>query len=438
MDYRAALDYLDSLTKFGIKFGLERISALSAKLGNPHKSLRAVHVGGTNGKGSTCTFLSSILHRSGYIVGTYLSPYVFDPRERIQINGEMISKEDFADLITRIREAAEEIRNTELGEVTEFEAKTMAAFLHFWERGVDMAVLEVGMGGRFDATNIIHPWTSVITNVTLDHMERLGSTVDAIAREKAGIIKPQTVVVTCAQDPDALNVIWNRCAHVGAELWRVMPSQVEFHLPQADFAVEYTVDNGALYVKSTDWAIGGLYPGLKGEFQYANAATAVAAAMSLERHGINLTPNSLFSGISEAYIPGRLQVVSENPLVVLDGAHNPDAALHLARTLKQDFEYRNLILVIGMLDNHSPDGVLAHIAPMASKIIATQSKWFKARKADEMASYAEKYVSDVETVYSIPEAVRRAQELAGPKDMILVTGSFYTIGEVNPNDLETL
>jgi len=430
VNYEEALAYLDSLTKFGIKFGMERIDVLSERFGSPHKRLKVVHVGGTNGKGSTCTFISSILSHSGLSVGTYLSPYVNDPRERIQINGQMISKDDFAHIITQIAPVADEIGKSDMGEVTEFEAKTMAAFLYFSQQQVDIAVLEVGMGGRFDATNLVHPMAAVITNVTLDHMERLGDTVAAIAREKAGIIKPTCTVITCAQDPDALQVISDKCAHTGAELWRVFPAGTEPVNPQGDFSVQYVHNEGTLAVRSSDWAIGGLCPSLKGEFQFANAAAAVAAVMSLERFDIRVSPSSIFSGISEAYIPGRLEVIQDNPLLVLDGAHNPDAAQNLAQTLPNTFVYKRLILVVGMLDNHVPEGVMSHLAVMATKVIATQSTWFKARKVDEIAESAREYCSDVESVPSVPGAVNRALQIARPDDLILVTGSFYTIGEV--------
>ena len=306
----------------------------------------------------------------------------------------------------------------------------MAAFLYFYQQQVDVAVVEVGMGGRFDATNLVNPMTAVITNVTLDHMERLGNTVAEIASEKAGIIKPNCTVVTCAQDIDALQVISDTCVRLGTELWRVSPVESTLVFPDGDFSVQYADEDGTLSVKSSDWAIGGLHPSLQGEFQYANAATAVAAVMSLERFDIKAPPSSFFTGISEAYIPGRLEVIRRDPLVVLDGAHNPDAALNLAITLPKTFDFRNLILVVGMLDNHAPEGVLSHLAVKASKVIATQSTWFKARKAEEIAESAREYCSDVETVSSVSGAFNRALEIAEPNDAILVTGSFYTIGEV--------
>jgi dihydrofolate synthase/folylpolyglutamate synthase len=342
----------------------------------------------------------------------------------------MISKDDFAHLMTQIAPVAEEIGKSDLGEVTEFEAKTMAAFLYFSQQKVDIAVLEVGMGGRYDATNLIHPMAAVITNVTLDHMERLGDTVAAIAREKAGIIKPSCTVITCAQDLDALQVISDKCAHTGAELWRVSPAGTNPVIPRGDFSVQYVHNEGALAVRSSDWAIGGLCPSLKGEFQFANASAAVAAVMSLERFDIRMSPYSIFAGISEAYIPGRLEVIQDKPLLVLDGAHNPDAAQNLAQTLPNTLRYKRMILVVGMLDNHAPDGVLSHLAVKAAKVIATQSTWFKARKAEDIAESARNYCLDVETVASVPGAVKRALQIAQPDDLVLVTGSFYTIGEV--------
>lgn len=432
MTYEESVEYLNGLIKFGIKFGLERITALSRAFGNPHRALRVIHVGGTNGKGSTATFIASILQEAGFRTGLYLSPYVRDLRERIQIGGRLIGKDEFAELISEIQPIADDISESDLGPVTEFEVKTMAAYLYFARQQVDFAVLEVGMGGRFDATNIVNPLVAVITNVGLDHTERLGPTTKDIAFEKAGIIKQGTILVTAVDDEPAWRVILERCHQEGAEVWRVMKSTSrKASSPSADLQLRYTPKGDAFGLHGGDFHFIGLRPGLRGPFQHANAATAVTAILALRRYEVHVPERSIHSGVSNAYIPGRLETVHDRPTVVVDGAHNPDAAHSLAAAVKQEFSYNRLILVVGMLSTHSAADFLEALAPMASKVIATQSRWHLARPASEVADEARRFCEDVETVERVPDAVSRALEVAAEDDLVLVTGSFYTIGEVS-------
>ena len=442
MTYEQSLAYLDSLIKFGIKFGLDRIRALASEFGDPQDRLRVIHVGGTNGKGSTCAFISSILREADYRTGLYLSPYVNDVRERIQVDGKLISKREFAELVAEIKPVADRISRSDLGPVTEFEVKTLMAYLHFARREVDFAVLEVGMGGRFDATNLVRPLVAVITNVSLDHTERLGTTVAKIAREKAGIIKNGSIVVTAAADERAWRVILNRCREEGVEVWRVIRSHApKANSPSAD--VQFRLSSkpsrhpgpveGAqesFSLNSGEVHLMGLTPGLRGRFQHVNAATAIAAALALERYEVRLPPKAIFAGVANAYLPGRLEVLRENPRLIIDGAHNPDAAANLASAVQSAFAFEKLILVIGMLNTHSVEGVLGHLAPIASKVIATQSKWHLARPAHEVAEAARTWCEDVEVIERVPDAVERAVSAAGKNDLVLATGSFYTIGEV--------
>lgn len=432
MTYQESLDYLDSLLKFGMRPGLERISALSEAFGNPHRQLRVIHVTGTNGKGSTCTFVASILREAGYRVGLYLSPYVHDVRERVQIDGEMIPKDDFAALVGEVKAVADELAKTELGDITEFEVKTMIAYLYFARRQVDFAVIEVGMGGRFDATNIVQPLVAVITNVGLDHMERLGNTVEEIAFEKAGIVKTGSVLVTAVDNEAAWRVILDQCHREGAEAWRVMSSHARHPgSPSADLQLRYFSKGRSFSLRGGEIEMLGLTPGLRGAFQHTNAATAVAAIKALERYEVRVTPQAIEAGVASASIPGRLEVLREKPTVIIDGAHNPDGARVLARSVRDGFVFDRLILVIGMLNSHSAEGVLAQLAPMAAKVIATQSRWVKATPAAEIAEAAREFSVDVEVVDRVGDAVTRALDIAGPGDLVLVTGSFTTIGEVH-------
>ena len=430
MTYDEALEYIDGLLRFGIKFGLDRISALAEAFGNPQKKLRVIHVGGTNGKGSTATMIASILQEAGYRTGLYLSPYVNDVRERIQINGHMISKDEFAKLVANIQPVVADIAKTELGPATEFEVKTMMAYLHFVQRNVDFAVLEVGMGGRFDATNIVEPLVAVITNVSLDHMERLGNTVEKIAFEKAGIIKTGSIIITAAEHPDAWRVISDKCRETGAEVWRVMNSQAMPQGPSADVQIRYTSENDRVSVCGSEMCIRDLRPGLMGKFQHINAATAVAAILALEKYEIKIPKPAISAGIANAYIPGRMEILQDAPKLIIDGAHNPDAARTLADSIRKDIQYDRLILVVGMLSTHPAKEFLANIAPMASKIIATQSLWMKAAPAQNIADAAREFCNDIEVIDRVTLAVRHALAIASPNDLVLVTGSFYTIGEV--------
>jgi dihydrofolate synthase/folylpolyglutamate synthase len=297
-------------------------------------------------------------------------------------------------------------------------------------RKVDFAVLEVGMGGRFDATNIVEPLVAVITNVGLDHTERLGDTIEKIAFEKAGIVKTGGVLVTAVDREEAWRVILKRCREEGAEVWRVVGSHARRpDSPSADVQLRFTDKGSSFSLHGGEVHMMGLSPALKGRFQNINAATAAAAVLAMEKYEVRISPQAMFAGVANAYIPGRLELIRDKPKLVIDGAHNPDAARALASAVADNFKYDNLILVIGMLDNHSPDGVLAALGPMADRIVATQSTWMKALPATEIAAVARRFCSDVEVVDSVPAAVKHAVETASEKDLILVTGSFYTIGE---------
>lgn len=437
-EFQDAVDYVHGLSKYGWKLGLERFSALCERLGSPQDKLRVVHVAGTNGKGSTTAMISSILHCAGYKVGTYYSPFVYDIRERVQVDGQLVTEEAFARLVNVIKPHAEALAETEHGHPTEFEVKTALGFLYFLEQCVDFAVLEVGLGGRLDATNIVTPLVSVITNVTLDHMDRLGNTVAEIAGEKAGIIKENGHLVTAAADPEAFEVIRRTCVERNSVLWHVRTKDGAGELEIVPVNPGEPYDANQLPLTASDSltinGMNGVYSdvkiGMSGDFQLINAATAIGAVEVLIQKGISIDEAAIRTGLESAYIPGRLEVLQKEPLLVIDGAHNLDGARQVASALKNHFHYDRLILVMGMVSGHSIENVIGTLAPLADKFYATSPAGPRSAHAEDVAKTARKYCSDVIVVNDVKDAVLQALGSAGPHDMVCVTGSFYTIGEV--------
>lgn len=439
--YQDALDYIYSLDNYG-KLGLERFSAICERLGRPQDKLRFVHVAGTNGKGSTTAMIGSILRSAGYRVGTYFSPYVYTIRERVQLDGRMIAEEDFARLIEVIRPHASALEQTEHGHPTEFEVKTALGLLYFAENDVDFAVLEVGLGGRLDATNIITPMVSVITNVTMDHMDRLGDTIQEIAYEKAGIIKQGRHCVTASADPEVVGVIRRIAEERDSKLWHVrsidgdtprfgiVPVMAGDETPTRYTGVRGFASGEPFSVEGVDRTYRDLRLRMQGEFQYLNASTAVAAIEVLQSQGVDVPESAIRSGIEEAYLPGRLEVLWRNPTLLIDGAHNLDGARKLADALERLFSYDRLFLVMGMVSGHVPDDVVGILAPMAHRFYATAADNERARPAESVAEVARRYTSDVQVVQPVEEAVRRAMMDADADDLVCVAGSFYILNEV--------
>jgi len=427
---------MNSLTALGWKSGLERFSALCERLGNPQEKLRAVHIGGTNGKGSTTAMVSSVLESAGYKVGTYYSPYVYNLRERVQLDGRMIGEADFARLVNIIRPHAAALGETELTHPTEFEVKTALGFLYFVEQNADFAVLEVGAGGRFDATNVVTPLVSVITNVSMDHMDKLGNTIAEIAAEKAGIIKQNGHLVTAAAEPDALAVIRRTCEECNSLLWHVHPVEE----PNACFAIGpipstltpalSRSEPATLTVRGMNSTYSGLKLGMRGEFQLVNAATAVGAIEALQNKGVDVPESAIRTGLEGAYLPGRLEVLQTAPTLLIDGAHNLDGARNLARALRTCFTYDKLIFVMGMVSGHSVADAVGTLAPLADRFYATAADSPRAVPAASVADVARTRCAKVLEVEPVREAVRQALEAAGEDDLVCVTGSFYTISEV--------
>ncbi|KYK22135.1 hypothetical protein AYK24_08460 [Thermoplasmatales archaeon SG8-52-4] len=416
MNYKESIDWLYSFEKFGIKLGLERIKYICKKLGNPQDNFKIIHVGGTNGKGSVCRFLQSVLTFNGYKIGVYLSPHLQRFSERFLINGEEISKDDIIILVEKIKPIIEEMiknKNTP----TFFEIVTAIAFQYFNDKKVDFAIVEVGLGGRFDATNIVKPIVSVITNISLDHQDRLGKKIEEIAFEKAGIIKKDTPLITAANGK-ALNIIKKISKEKNSQITVIDKSSWEKTQGGPDW--QELLINGLIknYNVKTKMA---------GHFQGENIAITLATIESLQMNGIYITDESITNGIEKASIVGRMEIVSYEPIVILDGAHNIAAIEFLKKTLVDDFVYDKLILIIGILADKNVQEMLDLITPISDIIIVTKSQNKRACSPLKLKEMIDK--KDVVIKNDISTAIEYANKVAAKKDLICITGSLFTVGE---------
>ncbi|MEM4258988.1 MAG: folylpolyglutamate synthase/dihydrofolate synthase family protein [Candidatus Thermoplasmatota archaeon] len=420
MDSNEALSWLESYTQYGWKFGLDRINILCELLGNPQNDLACIHVGGTNGKGSVCRYLTSILHHAGYTVGTYLSPHLERFNERILINNTEISSEELTQLIIKIKPCVE-LMKRQNKTPTFFEIVTALAFCYFQEKHVDYVVLEVGLGGRYDATNIAVPLVSVITNISLEHTNILGNSLESIAFEKAGIIKDNVPVVT-ASDRKAREVIELVAREKKAPLILVHDTQwkrLSSALNNQEFFIHGTLKD---YVVRTS---------LLGEYQGENIALAIHAVEQLQLKGVYLSDNDVIQGISQAVHPGRMEIFSSEPLIVLEGAHNPMGMEMLRKTLQQDFRYENLIVVLGILKDKDIDMMIQSIVPLADLVVLTKSNNPRASEPEHIREkiLGKGFNKTIHSTENIPSAIDYALQHAGKKDLICITGSLFTVGE---------
>lgn len=417
MSYSTSLEYLYGLHKHGIKLGLGTIEAMLARLGRPEQRWPALHVGGTNGKGSTAAMAAAVLQAAGHRVGLYTSPHLVDFRERIRVDGLPISQERVAELTERVRTAVEPVPAP-----TFFEFTTAMAFQHFAEMEVDVAVVEVGMGGRFDATNVVRPAVSVITNVSLDHQVHLGSTVGAIAFEKAGIIKPGVPLVVGRLAPAAAEVIEQTaseraasCHGLGSEFRTAGETPERFRYEGLRIAYE------------------GLSCPLLGAHQLENAACALAMLELASTRGLGLTESAVRAGLAAVCWEGRLEIAECRPLLLLDGAHNQTAAevvaAHLA-TYRREHPDSRVLLVIGMMCDKDREGFLRTISPVADEVILTQTAVPRAATVQELRAALPDRVDAAHAVPVPADALALARRLASPEDLICVTGSLMLVGEV--------
>lgn len=421
--YQQAIDYLKSLTKFGVNLGLARIEELLRRLGDPHNRLNIIHVGGTNGKGSTTAMIANILKTAGYKTGMFSSPHLHSYTERFLINCEPIGENSLAKLIERVKPHLNNMVAEGYEHPTEFEVSTALALLYFAEEETDFVVLEVGLGGAIDSTNVVTPQLSVITNVSLDHMDYLGHTVEEIARVKAGIIKPGVPVVTAAQGV-ALEIIRETALIKGCRIIQV-GRDVTYH------AVE-----GAIKADYQSFLIDGLQGKyhvslpLLGRHQQINAATAVAAVELLFRGNEHHFPAAaLLEGLRTVRWPGRLELVSGTPDIVIDGAHNHAGARVLKQALLDYFAGRKLVFVLGMLADKERARVVEELVPLARAVVVTRSNNPRSGNWQELATYVQKYLPDVKCVEGVEEAIKTALALAKPEEVVCITGSLYMVAE---------
>ena len=424
MNYEEAIKYIKETAKFGSKLGLERTEKILELLGNPHKKIKTIHIAGTNGKGSTTAMLTNILVESGYKVGCYISPYIEEFEERIQINNTNIPKGDLAEIITKVATVIEKVEAMGYGNPTEFEIITCAGFLYFFNKNVDFAVVEVGLGGRLDSTNVILPKLTIISSISMDHMHILGDTVEKIAYEKAGIIKKNTPLILYPQKENVTLVIEDMCIKKNAPLVKVNEKAAKFK--------EVIKLDGNMYQKLV---IAGedtyeIELPLLGVHQIQNCNVVINACESLRKLGIHISKDSIINGLKNVKWPGRLEVMNKNPMVVLDGAHNIDGIRKLKESIKTYFEYKNLVLILGILADKQVDEMIKEICPLASKIIAVTPHSDRAELSDELKRRIEFYNIQCEAIEDYEEAYRRALDYCDSQSLLVISGSLYMVGDM--------
>ena len=412
ISYGEAIQYLFSLQKYGIKFGLNKTSNLLKAFGNPHRSQKYIHIAGSNGKGSVAAMVESILIKSGMRVGFYSSPHLVRFTERFRINGREIVPEKASAIIDELRDIINPKHPP-----TFFEVTTAMALIYFAMEKTDISIMEVGMGGRLDATNVIKPVVSAITNISLEHQLFLGSRLIDIAGEKAGIIKGGVDLVTAATQPSVIRLFQSICRKKKAPFWRVGKD------------VHYRTSGKRLNYYGLKRKLTGLELGLKGKYQSRNATLALTVIEILERKGFKISSHDIMEGLKETTWPGRMHIVSREPVIVLDGAHNPNAIKELTESIKRDFTYRRLILVIGIMADKDIGKIIKKIVPIADYVIYTSPDYYRSASPENLKKEAFNLRKPGKIVPKIPDAIHTAKEMAKPDDLILVTGSLFTVGE---------
>ena len=426
MNYIEAREYLISSYGADKKRGMDKVREALALWGNPQEDLRIIHVAGTNGKGSVCAMMMSILAAAGYRAGCFTSPHLQTFNERLRINGEIISNEDFAKHMTRVKEVSIQVLvgNT----FSYFEILVLMAFSYFHEQNVDFLVLEVGIGGRLDATNVItSPLLSIITSIGMDHMDVLGNTIESIAKEKGGIIKENCPVVLYHNPGIVYNIMEEICLHKNADMYYAPDLAVEIFCHDLTGGIEFSAK-----CKYFD------YPRVKlnllGDYQVQNAATCLLAVAALADKGINLQKEAVLAGLEQAFWPGRMELAAKNPALILEGAHNMEGAIHGAAFLQKLAKERKTILLMGIMADKEYEKIVNLFAPIVSGIVFTKPKYdVRAASPEDLAACLHRDVYNSKTVIienDCIEALARARELAGCDGVVFCTGSLYLVGDI--------
>ncbi len=437
-EYQQALDFLYSFVDFSLsrqlqyspeKFNLLRMRRLLELMENPHLDFPVVHVTGTKGKGSTCAFIASILKQAGYQVGLYTSPHLLDYAERIQVDQKPIQHEDLVGLLNELKPMIQQVPD-----ITTFEITTALAFCYFARKHVDIAVLEVGLGGRLDATNVVDPLVSVITTISYDHQAVLGNTLAAIASEKAGIIKPGRPVVTSSQQMDAIDVLADVAARNGSPVIQVgrdvhyastrhnLDGQECWIWTDEDQArMDHYIETGS----ADGWKPDIYQIPLLGAHQLENATTAYCAIRMVQSSGFKITEEAIQKGMANVFWPCRFEILSKEPYIVLDSAHNRDSALKLRISLDDYFPDKEVILIFGASEDKDVRGMMIDLIPRVNQVIATQSVHPRALAADEIVKYVHQMGRKAQVILPLEEAFQRAKQIARKDQVILVTGSIF-------------
>jgi len=429
VNYQQAIDYINSYTdyeKIGMPhdpafYDLRRVDELLSLLGNPHRKAGSIHITGTNGKGSVAVMIAAALAAAGYKTGLYTSPHFHTWRERIRVDGELISEDEMARLVTELMPRVEAVNEkATYGKLTTFEFLTALAFSYFGQKGVKFQVLEVGLGGKFDATSVITPLVSVITPISFDHTDVLGSTLREITAEKCGVIKPDSIVISAPQPPEVAGVIKDVCRQrraglitVGKDVtWRGLSFALDGQRLRVQGRINYE-----------------LFLPILGDHQLVNAATAVAALEVLADKGFDIPRESVAKGLEQVSWPGRFQILRRRPLLVVDGGHNIGAARSLTQSIKQYLDFERAILVMGTSQDKDIASLVAELAPLFDQVIATRSRHPRALPPELLVAAFARHGIKVQLTADVPSALSLALSLAGEKDLVCVAGSLFVVAE---------
>lgn len=424
MTYQETTDFLFNLQSSGIKLGLERMLIILDALGNPQKKFQSIHIAGTNGKGSTSALLEAILRDAGKRTGLYTSPHLVNVEERIKINGAMIVRDDFVKCVEILRPHIVHFKTTF------FESLTALAFYYFALHNVEIAILEVGLGGRLDATNVVKPLQTLITSISHDHQHILGESLEEIAGEKCGILKPKVPCLTNNEQTAVLEVLKQKCEAIPCEL---LPILEKTKISNLILTPEYS----RFDLEFDEHRLPNIEIPLAGKHQVKNAALAICSALKLPAHYVNISHAAIYHGIRQAYWPGRLQLIKKNPRVLIDVAHNADGISALVSNLRAIYNFDNLICLFGVMKNKNYKMMLKTLSTITNLLITVTPEYKRSLPAEELSGAARPFFDRVETIPEISKAFEYALSIASAKDLICVVGSHFVVGElIKPGNLK--